>query len=370
MGKKVVRVLHIVPNMQAGGLETFIMNIYRNLDRNKIQFDFLVHYKEKYFYDDEIESLGGKIYKFDLRENNNIFKYMIMLNRFYKQHKEYKIIHCHMASIGFINFVIAKKNGINIRIAHSHNANTEKNIKGYLKRIMIAPYKFLSTINFACSDDAGKFLFSNKKYEVISNGISVEKFKYNLNARNKIRNDYNWDENFLVGHVGRFEQQKNHKFIIDLLPKVIKVIPNIKVILIGEGSLMDEIKKYSKEKNVDHYIEFLGVVPNVFDYYSAMDCFIFPSLFEGLGIVLIEAQSSGLPCIVSDRIPKEAFITNIIDKEDINNADAWVNKLMFVKKNMNMNKNRLAFNNIVNESEFSIFKTIEKLNKTYLDGKK
>ena len=171
-----IRVLHVVPNMNVGGLETFIMNVYRNIDRDKIQFDFLEHYIEPSVYDEEIEKLGGKIYRFSLRNDNNIFKYIIDLNKFFKEHKEYKIVHCHMSSINAILFVVAKFHGIKIRIAHSHNTTTEKTVKGFIKKICASFVKYTSTVNFACSSEAGDYLFGIKGYTVIPNAINLNDF--------------------------------------------------------------------------------------------------------------------------------------------------------------------------------------------------
>ena len=324
--EKPIRILHIVPNMQMGGLETFIMNLYRNIDRNKIQFDFLVHYKERKFFDDEIEKLGGKIYRLTLRDDNNIFKYIIELNKFYKRHPEYKIIHCHMSSIGFINFMVAKKNGIKNRIAHSHNNLTDKTLKGRIKRIMMLPYKFVSTENFACSKSAGMFLFGKKKFEVIPNAIEIEKFDYNEDIRKKIRKELKINSDTLViGHVGRFNVQKNHIFLVEIFEQIVRKYDNSKLVLAGDGELREEIKKIVKTKNIEDKVIFLGNRKDICDIYQAFDLFVFPSLFEGLGITLIEAQISGLKCFTSKNVvAEEAKITENLDYVDLNkNSNQW-----------------------------------------------
>lgn len=157
------RILHIVPNMNIGGLETFIMNVYRNIDRDKIQFDFLEHYAEESAYDEEIKSLGGKIYNFTFRNDNNLFKYIKNLNNFFKTHKEYKILHCHMESVGAIVFIIARLHGIKILIGHAHTNSTSNTIKGRIKRFVSKFFKYTTTLNLACSNEAGKYLFRKKK---------------------------------------------------------------------------------------------------------------------------------------------------------------------------------------------------------------
>lgn len=358
-----VRILQIVPNMQAGGLETFIMNVYRNIDRSKVQFDFLVNYKEKKFYDDEIEKLGGKIYRFSLRNDNNIIKYIKDLDKFFKEHKEYKVIHCHMASIGFIIFWIAKKNGVKIRIAHSHNTNTENTLKGHLKRILIKPYKNLSTENFACSKEAGKFLFKNKKFEVIPNSIELEKFKYNEEYRKEIRNELSLQEDNLVyGHVGRFCKQKNHRFLIEIFESIVNKNPKARLVLVGTGELGNEIKQLVKNKKIDDKVIFLGNRSDVNKIYSAIDCFIFPSKFEGLGIVLVEAQTAGLKCICSDIIPEEAKICDLYCQKSLkSSADEWAFEAMNLSK-----IDRKKYYEYAKKSNYDIKKLAKNLEFKYL----
>lgn len=329
-----IRILQIVPNMQSGGLETFIMNVYKNIDREKVQFDFIVHYNEKKFYDDEIEKLGGKIYRFSLRDDNNIFKYIIELNKFFRNHKEYKIVHCHMASIGFIIFLIAKKNGVKVRIAHSHNSDTEKTLKGFIKKVLMKPYKYVSTINFACSKKAGKFLFGKKHFEVIPNAINLEKFEFNEKIRNSKREELNIrEENYLVGHVGRFCEQKNHKFIIDIFKEINKKDEKAILLLIGVGELKDSIKEKVKELKLEEKVIFLENRKDVNELYQAMDCFVFPSNFEGLGIVIVEAQASGLKCVCSDVVPEEANITDLFNELSLkDDPGKWAEKILENKK--------------------------------------
>lgn len=358
-----IRILQIVPNMQAGGLENFIMNIYRKINKEEVQFDFLVHYKEKKFFDDEIEQLGGKIYRFSLRDDNNIIKYIIELNKFYKEHPEYKIIHCHMSSIGFINFLIAKKNGIKVRIAHSHNTNTEKNIKGIIKSIMIKPLKYISTDNFACSIPAGKYLFKNKPFKIIHNAINIDLYKYNEKIRNEERKKMNLENKLVVGHVGRFELQKNHKYIIDVFKEVLKEKNNATLLLAGNGSLLDEIKQYAKEKGVFNNVKFLGVVKDTYKLYQVMDCFILPSFFEGLPVVGIEAQVSGLKCYFSKKITQEVKISSLTEFFDINFESIEIWKKAIVSSQL---YDRKEASNSIKNNEYNAQIVAEKLEQFYI----
>lgn len=357
-----IKVLHIVPNMQAGGLETFIMNIMYNIDRKKIQFDFLVHYKERKFYDNEIESLGGKIHRLSVREDNNIIKYIFDLNRFFKTHKEYKIIHCHMESLGFLIFLIAKINGVKVRIAHSHNINTENTFKGKIKYFLSRFFKYLSTDNFACSKEAGDYLFKNHKYEILPNAIDLTKFKFSKEKRNKIRNELNIDKDTIViGHIGRFCKQKNHNQLIDIFNEYQKNNPNTKLILVGTGEELENIKEKCIKLNLSNKVIFLSNRKDTDYLYSAFDIFLFPSLFEGLGIVLIEAQMSGLMCYTTDKaVPKEACISNRLTYIKIN--DDWTNKLI---NNNKYDRKNIKFNN--NKENYNIIKLTKKLQEFYLE---
>lgn len=327
-----IRVLHIVPNMNIGGLETFIMNVYRNIDRTKIQFDFLEHYQEDSAYDQEIRDLGGKIYHFSLRNDNNIFKYIINLNNFFKSHSEYKILHCHMESIGALVFIIAKLHGVRVRIGHSHTTATNKNFKGFIKKITSKLFKYTTTLNLACSDEAGNYLFGNKSYNIVCNAIKVEDFYYDINVRKELRSIFNIEEKFVIGHVGRMDQGKNQLFLIDVFYEYLKVNSNACLVLIGDGEDRCKIIKKIREYDIDDKVLLLGTRRDVNKIYSMFDVFVFPSVFEGLGITLIEAQINGLPCIASKGIPQECVISDRVSFLDLSDSiDVWVKKIVDYK---------------------------------------
>lgn len=329
MEKEAIRILHIVPNMQAGGLETLIMNIYRNIDRNKVQFDFLVHYTGKYFYDDEIRSLGGRIYKFSVRDDNNLAKYLKDLDIFFNVHPEYKIVHGHMESLGQFYFKAAKKKYVPVRIAHSHNSATENTFKGRIKGMLLKRFKVYATDYFACSQKAGEFMFANKKFTVLKNAIIVDNFVYNENERSQLRKELNIEDKIVIGHAGRFCEQKNHKFLIDIFKKIAEAEENAILLLIGAGETFEKVMGQVKEYGLENRVIFLGVRKDIANLYQAMDCFVFPSLFEGLGIVAIEAQCSGLPVVGSDVIPKEAAVTKQFHYMSlVDSAEAWAKEII------------------------------------------
>lgn len=323
-----IRILHVVPNMQAGGLETMIMSWYRNIDRSKLQFDFLAHYQGEYFYDDEIAQLGGKIYHLSVRDDNNFVKYLKDLDSFFSLHKEYKIVHGHMESLGQFYFKAAKKHGVPVRIAHSHNSATEPTLKGMLKGILAKRFPVYATHYFACSGMAGRFMFGKRDYKVIKNAIELEKFKYSESVRREMRRDFGVENKFVIGHIGRFCTQKNHKFLIDVFEQVRKRKENAVLLLVGKGELLENVKDYVNEKKLTDYVFFGGVRNDVNKLYKAMDVFVFPSLFEGLGIVAIEAQESSLMTVCSDVVPEEANVTQYFKALSLNNpVSEWAEQI-------------------------------------------
>lgn len=333
MIEKPIRILHIVPNMQAGGLETLIMNIYRNIDRTKIQFDFLVHYTGDYFYDEEIKKLGGRMYKLSVRNDNNFVKYLKDLDSFFKNHKEYKIVHGHMESLGQFYFRAAKKHHVPVRIAHSHNSATENTIKGKIKRILLRRYKVYATDYFACSEKAGKFMFNNKEFTVLKNAIIVDNFTFNENDRQQLRRELGLENKLVIGHAGRFCEQKNHKFLIKIFRDVVRSDKNAILLLIGEGETFCRVQEQVSEYGLEGNVQFLGVRKDIAKLYQAMDCFVFPSLFEGLGIVAIEAQCSGLPVVASEVVPKEAAVTKQFCYMSLDNTSKeWADTILKVSR--------------------------------------
>lgn len=323
------RILHIVPDMRSGGLETLIMNMYREMDRSIIQFDFLVHYTQTAFYDEEIEQLGGRIYRLSFREDNNFPKYLRDLDDFFSHHGEYHIAHGHMASLAVFYLHYAQKYGVHTRIIHSHNTNTENTAKGMLKKLLLQFSDFYATDRFACSETAGRFLFGGRDFHVINNAITVDRFIYSESVRNAVREKYNVGEKIIIGHVGRFCRQKNHKFLVDIFSCVNKRCSQTELWLIGEGELEKNVRKYVDDKQLTGAVRFLGVQKDVYTFYQGMDIFVLPSLFEGFGIVNLEAQACGLKCVVSDQVPQNINVTNNVRFLSIkSSADEWAEVIL------------------------------------------
>lgn len=305
-----IRVLQVVPIMRNAGIENFIMNVYRNIDKSKVQFDFLVHSEIKQEFDDEIEKMGGKIYRLTYKDDKNLFKYIKDLNKFFKEHKEYKIVHGEMQSMMPLYLHIAKKYKVPVRIAHSHNSDYEKTIKGFILHLFSRFSKRPATDLWACSKTAGEYMFKNANYDVIHNAIDSQKFSYNEKKRKSLRIKKNIDNKFVVGHIGRFDLQKNHDFLIDVFYEIQKINPDSVLISIGCGNRKNIIEDKVRKLGISDKVIFEGVVNNSYDYYQIMDCFLLPSIYEGLPLVGVEAQISGLSCFFSDSITNELKLSD------------------------------------------------------------
>lgn len=340
-----MRVLHVVHSMNRGGLETFIMNIYRKIDRTKVQFDFLVHTNEECAYDQEIKDLGGKMYSVPNRRKG-LLKYYKALNTFFKNHSEYKIVHQHLSSLTNVApLKIASKYKVPVRIVHSHNTKQGGYwLHKYIHKFNQLFVKSFATHYFACSDLAAKWLYPNNiyeknKFEIINNAIDTDDFLFNANSRNSIRKEFNFEDKFVIGHVGRFHPQKNHDFLIDVFKYINERNKDTKLLLIGDGYLRSDIKRKAKKLDLMDNVIFTGVRSDIPDLLNSMDVFVMPSHHEGLPVTVVEAQASGLPCVLSNNITNEVEIIGNVDWCDLDdNLSVWSKKILKYK-NANIKRN-------------------------------
>jgi len=327
-----IRVLHINASMNRGGIETLLMNVYRRIDRDKVQFDFLLHTSEKCAYDDEIIALGGRIYNIPPR-HQGFKKNREAIEAFFKEHPEYKIVHQHVSSLSYVQpLKTASKLDVPVRIIHSHNTREGGSkfhkLLHLWNRIKLEEY---ATNYFACSETAalwlyGKRRFNKNKYTILNNGIDTTSFAFSSESREKLRNEFGIKSNqILVGHVGRFQEQKNHEFLLDIFSEINKINVDSVLLLVGDGSLRRNIQEKAKLLGLENKIIFAGVRSDTPELYSAMDVFVLPSHHEGLPVVLVEAQTSGLPCIVTkDAIPPEAkLLENFVFVPLEHPANVW-----------------------------------------------
>lgn len=305
-----IRILHVLGGLNRGGTETMLMNIYRNIDREKFQFDFIIHSAEIQDYEEEILNNGGRIYRFPRYNIKNHVSYSKMWEKFFLEHPSYEIIHGHQRGAAFIYLKIAKRFGLKT-IMHSHSISSRgKGVERIVKDFLRYPMRKYVDYPFACSIAAGKWLFGNnipenKKFKVIKNGISIEKYIFDLKKRNAIRKKLELDGKIVVGHVGSFTEAKNHKFLIEIFKKFQNFHKNAMLLLLGEGPLKKDILLQIYKLGLSKDVMLIGNVDNVHDYLQAMDIFVFPSKHEGFGMAVIEAQASGLKCIISNMLPVE-----------------------------------------------------------------
>lgn len=301
-----IRILQVYPQMNNAGTERVILNLYENIDTTQVQFDFLVERSGEL--DEKLIHMGGKIhYLYEKRDKT----YYSALLQFFSEHTEYKVVHTHTHERMGLVLKAAKKCGVPCRIAHSHNARNDlPKLAAFVKGISSIPLEKAATHFFACSSNAAKWLFPHKAKEckVLYNGIRLDNYLFKEEWRQKIRYSLGIsDDVFVMIHVGRFAKQKNHEYLVKILENYSKIDSSEwKMLLVGEGPLKENIQTHVRKSGLTDHVLFLGNRTDVEKLYSAADMFVFPSLHEGLGIVVIEAQASGLPCIVSEAVPTEA----------------------------------------------------------------
>ncbi len=366
---KPLRVLHVLGSLNMGGAETLIMNIYRSINRKNIQFDFIVHGDDIGIYEKEIIALGGKIYRMPKYCGLNHSTYKKAWKNFLKHHPEYLIIHGHMRSTAAIYLKIAKKFK-RITICHSHNTSNGKGLKSFIKYVYQYNIRHISDYFMGCSYEANRWLFGKKIAKsndclVLKNGIDVSKFAYNEDSRKKIRSLYGIKENdLLIGNIGRLCYQKNHEYLLDIMAEIIKRRPNSKLMIIGDGELELSIKEKITKLNLTEKVIMLKNQNNINELLSAMDVFVFPSHFEGLGIVVVEAQASGLPCYISDTIPKEVCLTNIVKCFSITDEPSfWALQIL---KEKEFDRKSEIYTKIITDKGYSIKNAVELLSDFYL----
>ena len=361
------RILHIVYAMDMGGIQSFIMNIYRHIDKNKIQFDFLVRVNRECYYDEEIKKLGGKIYYIPSRRTNMLHQSKIWKN-FFIEHTEFSTIHYHTSSLSDINPIkFAKKSNIKQIIVHIHSTTTPKNI---YHKVLHSIHKLIVdkyvTDMYACSEVAAEFAYKKSMLEnvkIIKNGIEAKKYIFNTKIRTNKRKELNLQESdFVIGHVGRFDKIKNHTFIIDIYKEILEKDKNAILVLIGKEDERKEIRLKIKNLNMESKVRILGIRDDVNELLMAMDIFIFPSFKEGLPVSVIEAQCTGLKCFLSDTITKEVDLTGNVEFISLDkSAKYWAENILKYKKY----DRKDSYKEVVNAG-YDINSTIKELEEKYV----
>lgn len=360
MNSKAKRILHVVTYMGRGGIETMLMNYYRYIDRTKLQFDFLVHRDFKADFDDEIEALGGHIYRIPPMNPLSI-RYLKAIDVFFSTHS-YEIVHCHLNYKSGVVLSAAKRARIPIRISHAHTASMSAGFS-QLARILMKPLIPLSTTHyFACSKNAGDAIFGDKTYALLPNALDANALCFDQKIRIKMRCDLELSDAYTLIHVGRFTKEKNHTFLLDAFEELLKVEPTAVLLLAGDGELRPEIERKAADLP-EGSVRFLGVRDDVPELLQAADVFVFPSHFEGLPVTLIEAQAAGLPCIKSENVTDEAVVTDLVTSLPLGDPKMWAEAIL--KKRTTP---RLDQTQAIIDSGYDIHAAARKLENFYLNG--
>lgn len=314
-----IRVLQSLATLDRGGAEVMIMNMYKNIDRDKIQFDFVVNDRaEPYEFEEEVESLGGRIFTVPKFSGKNFVLYRKKVVELFQNNPEWKIIHIHNTSSAMLMINIAKKYNL-VTVAHAHFDRDFINFRSYFQKILRVPIKNNADHLLACSKSAGAYVFNVNKEEVrvLNNAIEIEKYIFNEEIRKKKRSELGLRDETVLGHIGRMDIEKNHFYLLDIFRAYHKLNPKSVLLLIGEGMLKETLHEQVEAYDLVNEVKFLGVRSDINELLQAMDIFVFPSLFEGLPVTLIEAQAAGLPILASDRITREAQITDLINFKSV-----------------------------------------------------
>lgn len=341
-----VRVLHVLGNTNLGGAESRIMDLYRHTDRNRVQFDFLVHSGEEGFYEKEIRELGGRIFRVPRFRIYNYFSYRKALKEFFQKHHEFALVQGHMTSTAAIYLPIAKKAGVKKTAAHARSAGVDKGLKGTMTRFLRRNLADKADYLFTCSELAGISVYGEKAVQegktiFIPNAIDCAGFTFDPEKRKKMREELGLTDAIIIGHVGRFHYAKNHEYLIRVFAKLCQMgtgacgstaengaDQDYHLILLGEGPLMEDTRKLAEELGVAYRVHFLGNHKNIADYYQAMDYFVYPSRYEGMPGTIVEAQASGLPCLMSDTICREVIATELVETMSIEKEPkVWAEEL-------------------------------------------
>lgn len=357
-----------------GGVESVIMNIYRNIDREKVQFDFLIpHGLKKMAYEQEVLQMGGRIFRILYGERESFVKARTSLLNYFKENPEVKAVHLHANFPYAFPLKMAKKADVPVRIIHAHSSvllfHKEKGIRGILKSIrntivyrQVGKY---SNIYFSCSDLAAKSTFRNKEYIWIKNGINLDQFKYNPQQRKELRTEYNIKDNEkVIGFVGRLCEGKNAMFALEIFKEYLKLNSEARLIYVGDGEQRKDIEVKIKEYKLESKVLILGMISDTHRWYQVFDLLLLPSLYEGLPMVLVEAQTSGIPCIVSDTVTRQVNVTNLLEYQSNDNvAKCWAED---IDKKLSKPYERSEYKGIMYKAGFDIVNAANEVMEYYM----
>lgn len=364
------RILHVIGAMDRGGAETFIMNMYRAMDRERIQFDFLVHEQRTCDYDEEIAGLGGRLYRLPRYNGLNYIAYRSQCRALFSDGCDHAVVHGHIGSSAPIYLGEARRAG-RYTIAHSHAQSYERGLSGLAFRMVSAPVRNVADYFMACSREAGIDRFGERvvdgdRFRVVPNGVDLDAFRFDVSERLEMRKKLGLDEVPVFGHVGRLTEVKNHAFLLRVFSRIRETLPNAVLLLIGRGPLDKELQQKAVSLGLGESVRFMGVREDVSCLLQAMDMLVFPSLKEGLPVAVVEAQATGLPCVLSTGIPDMAVATSMCKRLPLSlDADAWAAECVELYNVVDRSR-RETISNEMRSSEFDIHNIADDLSKFYL----
>lgn len=359
-----IRVLHVLGGLAFGGAETMIMNIYRNIDKSVVQFDFIIHTTKHQDYYDEVLSLGGKVFSFPKFNGRNYFRIKKIWKKFFIDHPEYKILHSHIRSYSSVFIPIAKKNGLKT-IIHSHSTSNGSGFSSFIKRILQFSLRWKADYFMACSKESGEWLFGKKvvngsRFLLLKNAIDLNRFTFSLEARNRFRNSLSLQSKTVFIHVGRLHESKNHEFLLRVFSSIRANNQDAVLLLVGDGPLKNRVKQLINNFDLGDSVFMLGSRDDIPYLLSAADCFLFPSIWEGVPVSVVEAQASGLHCLLSDTITRDVGVSDLVKYLPIDKGiGVWIHAIE------EMSFERKDVTSDISNAGFDIFQTVIFLTNKY-----
>jgi len=327
-----IRILHMIASLDVGGSQTLMMNIYRNIDREKMQFDFVIDHPKETYFAEEIRALGGRVFTMTPFHGTNAGEVKRDWSNFFYTHPEYHVLHSHVRSYASLYLPVAKRHGLKT-VIHSHNSTNGSGLSAGVKAVLQLPLRYQADVLMACSTEAGEWLYGKKacqseRFVFLPNGVDTRRFAPDAEKRRKTREELGLGDAWVIGHVGRFYEQKNHSFLLEIFQKVHERDPKAILLLVGVGPLQQEMAKKAVALGVAEQVIMTGNRDDVPELLAAMDVFALPSLWEGLPVTLIEAQAAGLPCVITDNITRDLDVTPLLRRLPLGDADRWAEALL------------------------------------------
>ncbi|MBO5497401.1 MAG: glycosyltransferase family 1 protein [Oscillospiraceae bacterium] len=327
-----IRVLQMIGSLNVGGSQTMMLNLYRNMDREQIQFDFILDHPDETYFASQVEELGGRIYALSPFRGTNAGEIKRDWNNFFYTHPEYTVLHSHVRSYASLYLPVAKAHGLKT-IIHSHSTSNGSGVSAAVKEVLQKPLRHQADVLMACSTEAGEWLFGKKacqseRFVLLPNAVDLRRYDPNDEKRRALRRELGLEGRLVIGHVGRFMEVKNHSFLLEVFQKLHERQPASALLLVGDGPLQEETARRAVELGVADDVLMTGNRDDVPELLGAMDRFVLPSLWEGLPVTAVEAQAAGLPCFLSDSITRDVDITPLVHYLPLGNPDAWADEIL------------------------------------------